>query len=201
MSVKVKICGLTRPEDIRYVNQYKPDYAGFVFFPPSSRFVTVEQAKELSRRLSRDIIPVGVFLDNTIEEIEAVSRSGAVQVLQIHGKNAPELVRYLKKTCQLPVWEAISVRTAEDVARAQESPADRILLDHGRGGTGETFDWSLLENMGREFFLAGGLNVDNITEALGCRPYGVDVSSGVETDGRKDPVKIRQLIRTVRDAI
>lgn len=198
MPAKIKICGLKRAEDIEYVNEYRPEYAGFVFFPPSSRYVTLEEAKALSGRLSPDIIPVGVFLDNTLEEILEVEKSGAVKVLQIHGKDAPLLVRKLKEISSLPVWEAVTVKSKADVERARESAADMVLLDNGPGGTGEKFDWSLLRDIGRDFFLAGGLNKENVREALKCRPYGVDTSSGVETDRLKDRDKIRDFIYTVR---
>lgn len=198
MSTKIKICGLKRPEDIEYVNEFRPDYVGFVFYPPSSRYVTIEKAKELSGKLSPEITPVGVFLDNTPEEILEAAGSGAIKVLQIHGKNAPELVRIFKELDILPVWEAVRIENEDDIRRARGSAADMVLLDNGAGGTGENFDWSLLNEVGRDFFLAGGLNISNISEALKCRPFGVDTSSGVETEKNKDRDKIRNFIRAVR---
>lgn len=198
MAVKIKICGLKRPEDIEYVNECRPDYTGFVFFPLSSRYVTVEKAKELKQGLSPGIIPVGVFLDNTLEEILEVAESRTAQILQLHGKTAPALVRKLKETVTLPVWEAVPISSEADMQRIETSPADMVLLDHGQGGTGEIFDWSLLGNIRREFFLAGGLNASNIREALKCKPYGVDVSSGVETNKMKDRDKIKEFIQIVR---
>lgn len=198
MAVKIKICGLKRSEDIQYVNEYRPDYVGFVFFPPSLRYVTVEKAQQLRKSLSPNIIPVGVFLDNTLEKILEVAESKTVQILQIHGKTAPKIVKELKRITTIPVWEAISVNSEADIQKAKKSLADMVLLDHGQGGTGKIFNWKLLENVGRAFFLAGGLNALNIKEALKCNPYGVDTSSGVEKNNIKDREMIREFIKIVR---
>lgn len=198
MAVKIKICGLKRSEDIQYVNEYRPDYVGFVFFPPSLRYVTVEKAQQLRKSLSPNIIPVGVFLDDTLEKILEVAESKTVQILQIHGKTAPKIVKELKRITTIPVWEAISVNSEADIQKAKKSLADMILLDHGQGGTGKIFNWKLLRNIGRAFFLAGGLNAFNIKEALKCNPYGVDTSSGVEKNNIKDREMIREFIKIVR---
>lgn len=198
---KIKICGLKRPEDIAYVNEYKPDYIGFVFFPPSSRYVSLEKAILLREKLDSKIIPVGVFLDNPIDEVLEVAKSGAVDMIQLHGKTAPELVNIIKeeKLTDLPVMEAISVTKEADIEYAMTSKADFILLDNGPGGTGETFNWELLNKVERPYFLAGGLNADNVCDALKLHPYGVDTSSGVETEKIKDADKIRKFIAAVRN--
>lgn len=200
MSTKIKICGLKRPEDIEYVNEFKPEYVGFVFFPPSSRYVDVKTACELSAKLDKDIIPVGVFLDNTLEEILEVAESNAVSMLQFHGVTAPEIVSRIKKDklTALPLIEAFSIKTHDDVERAVKSEADYILLDNGAGGTGSAFDWNLLGNVDRDFFIAGGLNAQNVAEVLKLNPYAVDTSSGVETQKIKDRSKIGDFINRVR---
>lgn len=200
MSVKIKICGLKRNEDIEYVNEFKPEYVGFVFYPPSSRYVDTKTAVRLSSLLDPDIIPVGVFLDNTLEEVYEVALSGAVKMLQFHGKTAPDIIEKIieDKVTALPLMEAFSIKDSDDIKRACESKADYILLDNGPGGTGETFDWGLLKRMGRDFFIAGGLNAENVSEAIKLNPFGVDTSSGVETDKLKDYEKIKKFIATVR---
>lgn len=199
MDTKIKICGLKRSEDIEYVNKYRPDYIGFVFFPPSSRFVTVEQAVQLRQMLDPEITAVGVFLDNSLSEILEVIQSGAVDMVQLHGETASELVKVIKGSTAMPVIEAFSIETADDVASAEASIADYVLLDHGPGGGGTTFDWGLLSDINKPWFLAGGLNPGNVTDALKiCDPYAVDVSSGVETDKLKDEEKIKSFVDKVR---
>lgn len=198
MSTKIKICGLKRQEDIEYVNIYKPDYIGFVFFPPSSRYVTKEKACELRKELSPEIIPVGVFLDNSLDEILEIVESGAIDIVQLHGKTAPDLVRALKDKISLPIMEAFTIKSNEDIEKALCSDADMILLDNGAGGTGQSFDWRLLKKLKRPYFLAGGLNPDNVVQALENKPFGVDTSSGVETNKLKDLNKIKTFIEKVR---
>ena len=199
MNTKIKICGLKRDIDIQYVNEYKPEYIGFVFYPPSSRFVTPDQAAKLRESLSSDITPVGVFLDNSLSEILEAIQSGAIDIIQLHGETAPDLVKTIKASTAMPVIEAFSIETKEDVERANESIADFVLLDHGPGGGGTPFDWSLLEDINKPWFLAGGLNPDNVEAALNVsKPYAVDVSSGVETDKLKSPEKMKEFIEKVR---
>jgi len=200
MDTKIKICGLKRDEDIQYVNEFLPEYIGFVFYPPSSRFVTVEQAVSLSNQVDKRITKVGVFLDNTLGEILEVIQSGAIDIVQLHGETAPELVKAIKGSTAMPVIEAFSIEDAGDVKTAEESLADYVLLDHGPGGGGSTFDWNLLSDIDKPWFLAGGLNPSNVQEALAiCTPYAVDVSSGVETNKLKDKDKIEAFISKVRE--
>lgn len=199
--VKIKICGLSRPEDIAYVNEAKPDYAGFIInVPKSIRNVTPERARELISLLDPDIIPVGVFRNNPLEEILELSGAGVFRIVQLHGREGEDenFIRRLKAETGLPVIRAFNEKKMDQAAN---SCADFILLDHAAGGTGETFDWTLTEKIQRPFFLAGGLGPDNIAEAIRkVRPWAVDLSSKVETDGRKDREKILAAVRAVREA-
>ena len=204
--VKIKICGLKRDEDIAAVNRYLPDYAGFVFCKKSRRYVPPDKARKLREALDPRIIPVGVFLDNTEEEI--LEAAETVDVLQFHGLTSPEKIPAIRELLRkngkaMPIIEAFSVNSREDLTAAAKSPADMVLLDNGAGGTGERFDWSILSAAGgsfRPYFLAGGLGTGNLKSALETlSPYAVDLSSGVETDGVKDENKIREVIRIVRE--
>lgn len=200
---KIKICGLFREEDIGYVNESLPDYVGFVF-AESKRQVTDEQAAQLSARLDKRIIPVGVFVSEQIERIIALFEQGVIQVAQLHGDLSPAYLAELKASCPsrlgIPVIKAVPVDVPKEdggiVAGLLGAPgADFLLFDYKQPGSGKTFDWTLLQNIKQPFFLAGGINTDNITGALGCNPYCIDISSGAETDGIKDGEKIRTLVQ------
>ena len=197
---KIKICGLRRMEDIQAVNEAKPDFCGFVIEVPGSfRSVTVSQAKELAAELDRDIQAVGVFV-NAQETLAAeLLNQGIISMAQLHGQEDETYIRRLRKLTDRPLIKAFSVRTRKDAEKAMESTADYILLDQGSGGTGIPFDWSLLPVIERPFFLAGGLGEDNLEIAVHrLHPYAVDLSSGVETDMWKDPVKIKKAVDIVR---
>ena len=199
---KIKICGLKRPEDITYVNEAKPDYCGFIIeFPKSSRNVTGALVRELTAKLNPDIIPVGVFVNAAPERVEELLLDGTIHIAQLHGQEDEAYIKKLKSLTDHPVMKAFSIQEKKDLDAAAASSADLILLDHGKGGTGETFDWSLLEGWTkRPYFLAGGLNPENIPEAIQrIHPWGIDLSSAVETDGKKDREKILQAVKTVRN--
>ena len=181
----LKICGLSRPCDIEWVNDAGVDFAGFVF-ARSRRQVSPEQAKQLHSMLKKEIPAVGVFVNETIETIVGLVEDGVIDWVQLHGQEDEAYINELKSKVSCPVIQAFSVRTKEDVLRARESYADYILLDQGSGGTGRVFDWTLIESIGRPFFLAGGLNAENIKEAVRTGAWAFDVSSGAETDGFKD---------------
>lgn len=198
MSTKVKLCGMTRPEDILVVNKLKPDYVGFVFWPKSKRALTRDRAQELREMLSPDIPAVGVFVDEDPEVILSLVGAGIIQVVQLHGHEPEETLNWLRERTDVPLWKAFKVRGPEDVAAANASSADLVLLDNGYG-TGEPFDWTLMKDVRRPFLLAGGLTPENAEDAIGrFRPYGLDVSSGIETDGVKDPQKMTEFVRRVR---
>jgi phosphoribosylanthranilate isomerase len=197
--VRIKICGLSRPEDIAYVNEAQPDYAGFIInVPKSIRSITLEQARELIGNLSPQILPVAVFRNNSQEEILAAARSGLFALIQLHGHEGEDedFIRRIQSETGLPVIRAFNEKTMDQAASCS---ADYILLDHASGGTGETFDWSLAGALQRPFFLAGGIGPDNIENAVRrVHPWAVDLSSKVETDGHKDREKILQVTDLVR---
>ena len=197
---KIKICGLKRPVDIAYVNEAKPDFAGFIInVPKSRRNVSPEKARELTALLSPEILPVGVFVNAPMETILSLASDSTLKAVQLHGQESPSYLEELKKQLSVPLIRAFSIRSAEDLIEAKKSPADFVLLDNGAGGTGETFNWSLLSSFDRPFFLAGGLRPENITEAVSrFHPYALDLSSGVETEGYKDKEKIIAAAAAVR---
>ncbi len=197
---KIKICGLCRPEDVAYVNEARPDFAGFVIdFPPSHRSVSPRAAHELRLRLRPSIAPVGVFVDAPVDTVADLYFSGTIKIAQLHGHEDEETIAALRRAAPgLAVWKAFKVRAPEDLARAAASGADLVVLDNGYG-TGERFDWSLLKDFRRPYILAGGLTPETIPAALAAlRPWGVDVSSGVETDKRKDLTKIMAAVTAAR---
>lgn len=199
-SVKIKICGLRRPEDIEAVNFFQPDYVGFIVeFPKSFRSVTAEELNGLTAKLDKNITAVGVFV-NAPEELPAqLLNEGIIGMAQLHGQEDEEYIRRLRKLTKKPLIKAFSVRSEDDIKNAVKSSADYILLDQGSGGTGKVFDWSLIQEMNRPFFLAGGIGPDNLERAIQeIHPYAVDLSSSVETDRWKDPEKIRQVVDIVR---
>ena len=196
--VKVKICGLTRLCDINAVNAAMPDYVGFVF-AESRRKVSGRQAAELRERLAKEIIPVGVFVDEDVRHVILMAIGGIIDAIQLHGTENEDYIKRLKEMTGKPVIKAVSVEKAGDVQKWAQTSADYLLLDSKGGGTGRTFDWSLIGQTDKPYFLAGGLYEASIIEAIEqTRPFAVDVSSGVETDGLKDPAKINDFIRRVR---
>lgn len=194
---KIKICGLFRGCDIDFVNEAVPDYIGFVF-AESRRRVSAAEAAALRSRLKDGIAPVGVFVNAPPEDIRELYDSGVIELAQLHGTENAAYMQSLRRLCGIPVIKAVPVEKAGDILTWQDSPADYLLLDSGAGGTGRSFDWKLLGEARRPFFLAGGIGPENIERALSLDPYCVDVSSGAETDGKKDPGKILQLVRKTR---
>ena len=196
---EIKICGLYRACDIDYINEADPDYAGFILnFPRSHRNLSPEQAKPLRFRLKPQIRAVGVFVDQPQEVILEAARVLEPDVIQLHGNESGEYIRALREKVRIPVWKAFRIRRPEDLDAAKESPADLVLLDNGYG-TGEAFDWTVATDFDRPFILAGGLTPENIPEAVRLlQPQIVDISSGVETERMKDPVKIRAAVAAAR---
>lgn len=195
--VKIKLCGLTRRCDIEWANELHPDYVGFVF-AGSRRRVTDRQAAQLRKILREDIPAVGVFVDEPIDHVAALVRQGVIQMVQLHGAEDEGYIRELRRAVSVPVIQAFSVCSPEDIQDAGKSSADFILLDHGAGGTGQAFDWSLAAALDRPYFLAGGLHPGNAAAAAELRPYAVDVSSGIETEGVKDRQKMIEFVRRIR---
>ena len=196
---KIKLCGLKRPQDIQAANELLPAYIGFVFAPKSRRYVHPDRAEELRRMLNPGIIPVGVFVNETPETVAALLDRGIIDIAQLHGKEDAAYIRRLRQLTKKPLIQAFRVDTPAHVAPAQARPAHYVLLDTGAGGTAAGFDWSLLQDIQRPYFLAGGLTPENVGGAVATlHPYAVDVSSGIETDGAKDKEKMTQFVRAVR---
>lgn len=197
--MKIKLCGLTRPCDIEAVNELQPDYIGFVFAKKSRRYVSPDKAAELKAMLAPGIQAVGVFVNEEPEQIAALLETGTIDVAQLHGQEGEAEIRRLRELTEHPLIQAFRIDTEKDVERANASAADYVLLDSGAGGTGTTFDWDLLQAIRRPYFLAGGLDTENLgTVKVKLDPYGVDVSSGIETDGYKDKEKMTAFVAAVR---
>lgn len=199
MKTKIKLCGLSRICDIESANMLNPDYIGFVFFKNSSRYLSPEKASTLREKLSPEIKAVGVFVREDAEVVAGLLERGIVDMAQLHGGEDEEYIRRLRKLTGKPLIKAFRVRTAEDIAAAEKCSADYVLLDSGEGGTGSVFDWGVLGRMKRPYFLAGGLTPENVGRAVReFHPFAVDVSSGIETGGRKDTEKMAAFAAAVR---
>lgn len=197
--IRIKLCGLTRPCDIEAVNDLRPDYIGFVFAKKSRRYVSPEQAAELKSLLRPGILAVGVFVDEEIGQITALLSSGVIDLAQLHGGEDETYIERMRERTDGPIIKAFRVEGEGDIEKAQASAADYVLLDSGGGGTGKAFDRELLVRIDRPYFLAGGLDASTVGEAVKrWRPYAVDVSSGIETDGVKDAEKMRRFMEAVR---
>ena len=196
--IKIKLCGMFRPEDISFVNEVKPDLCGFVLAEGFRRRILKEQAKDFRKKLDSAIPAVGVFVNNPCEEVIAYLQEGIIQMAQLHGSETEEDIQYIKAVTGMPVMKAVKVASRYDVEAWLDSSADYLLFDSGTG-SGMTFDWNALTDIDREFFLAGGLNAGNLMTAIEkIHPFAVDLSSGVETDGVKDLEKMREIVRLVR---
>ncbi len=197
---KVKLCGLTRFCEIETVNKLKPEYIGFVFSQKSRRYVTEEKAAELKAMLDSTIKAVGVFVNEEPEAVARLLNSGVIDMAQIHGTEGEDYVKGLRALTDKPIIKAFRIGKEEDIRLAEKSGADYVLLDSG-AGTGRVFDWKLIRNMERPYFLAGGLETGNVETAVKrLKPYAVDVSSGIETGGMKDRIKMAAFVAAVRCA-
>lgn len=197
--MKIKLCGLTRPCDIEAVNELQPDYIGFVFAKKSRRYVSPEKAEELKAMLAPGIQAVGVFVNEEPEQIVSLLEAGTIDVAQLHGQEGEREIRWLRELTDHLLIQAFRIDTEQDVERANASTADYVLLDSGAGGTGTVFDWDLLQAIRRPYFLAGGLDTENLgTVKAKLNPYGIDVSSGIETDGYKDKEKMTAFVAAAR---
>lgn len=196
---KIKFCGLSRVCDIEAANKLQPEYIGFVFAPKSRRYVPPVKAAELRRRLNPGIQAVGVFVNERPETIAELLNNGVIDIAQLHGGETEESISRLRELTDRPIIKAFRIDTARDLADAERSTADFVLLDSGNGGTGTTFDWTLIRDFPRPYFLAGGLGVGNAEDAVKrLKPYAVDVSSGIETNGYKDKIKMAEFAAAVR---
>ena len=196
--IRIKFCGLTRPCDIAAANEIKPDYVGFVFAPNSKRRVSYKQAVDLKNLLNKDIKAVGVFLNEDIDQVISLLNLGIIDAAQLHGDESPEYIERIQKETGKPVIKAFRIHSEADVAAAEKTMADYIILDAGTG-EGKTFDWALVEDFKKPYFLAGGLTPENVTDAMRrLHPFALDVSTGIETDGLKDKQKMAAFAAAAR---
>ncbi|HCS95851.1 MAG TPA: N-(5'-phosphoribosyl)anthranilate isomerase [Lachnospiraceae bacterium] len=211
---KIKLCGMMKPCDIEYANRVKPDFVGFIF-ANTRRKISAAQAKQFREALDAEIPAAGVFVNEDIPVITSLVQNGCIDMIQLHGEEDADYIRRLREVCDVPVIKAVKVQTVEQIRQAAALPVDYLLLDTYRkgvlGGTGEAFDWELLreakaaagdtaegELFGKPYFLAGGLHAGNLREAAALGSYGLDVSSGIETDGSKDFTKMVKVMELVR---
>jgi len=195
---KIKICGIRRIEDIEYINELRPEYVGFLF-AKSKRQVDKDHAYNLIKDLREGIQKVGVFVDENPAVVLEIAEKLKLQVLQFHGHENQE---YINKFNGFEIWKAFKINNFESIATMKNYKCSKYLLDNTTSGSGESFDWNLAEKKvdGRSIMLAGGLNSENIEQGImRLKPYGVDVSSGVEVDGFKDYNKIKEFIKKVRE--
>lgn len=202
----IKICGITKLSEIEDLNELRPDYIGFVF-AKSKRQIDGKTAYRLKENLDKDIKTVGVFLNNTEEDILNVLKEVELDVIQLHGDEDNNFINSLKKKVKCDIWKAVSISTKEDMDKAMSYNVDTLLLDGCNPGSGIAFDWKTLKdiNVNKRIFLAGGINEENVLEGIReVKPDGIDTSSGVEIidelGRRKDREKMTRLIRKVRES-
>ncbi len=211
---KIKLCGMMKPCDIEYANRVKPDLVGFIF-ANTRRKISAAQAKQFREALDAEIPAVGVFVNEDIPVIASLVQDGCIDMIQLHGEEDADYIRRLREICDVPVIKAVKVQNVEQIRQAAALPVDYLLLDTYRkgvlGGTGEAFDWELLreakaaagdtaegELFGKPYFLAGGLHAGNLREAAALGSYGLDISSGIETDGSKNFIKMVEVMKLLR---
>ncbi|MBQ7584023.1 MAG: phosphoribosylanthranilate isomerase [Lachnospiraceae bacterium] len=196
--IRIKLCGLTKKSDILTADELLPGYIGFVLWNKSRRYVPPEAVLQLKGLLDPRITAVGVFVDEDIKKVSRLLKEGVIDAAQLHGAEGEDYIRSLKGDTGKPVIKAFRMDEKSDVSMINESPADLILLDSGAGG-GRLLDRRLLSGVKRPYLLAGGLSPDNVKDAISeLSPFGVDVSSGIETDGVKDRDKMRRFVEEVR---
>lgn len=215
--MNIKICGITSVEEVEYINKLKPEYIGLVF-TKSKRQICKEQGIVLSKVLCEEVKIVGVFKDNSLNEIKEIIQCVKLDVIQLHGNESDDFIESVKLIIEekygenqreevkerIEVWKGISIKSKDDFKILNSLKVDRFILDGLKPGSGEVFDWELIKDINTEFFLAGGISLNNINEIIKyIKPYGIDVSSGVETidtlgNRKKDYYKIKELIERVR---
>lgn len=196
----VKICGIRTDQDAAYINEAKPDFAGFICSQGFRRSITLEKAVALRKQIRAGISTVGVFVNEEIDTVLSFLESGAINVVQLHGNEDNNYIDLLRTYTDAVIVKAFVVKTKEDIETAEKSHADMIILDSG-AGTGKEFNQELIGNFPRKYFLAGGMNPGTVAEKIKkLNPFAVDVSSGVETDGVKDRQKVLEFIKQVRES-
>ena len=201
---RIKMCGIKIIADVEAANTCRPEYVGFVFAPESKRFVAPQTAKVLKQALDKEIQVVGVFVDAPLEEVSSLLKEGIIDLAQLHGSEGEAYIRSLKEQTNKPVIKAFRMNALGDkinetLFAIEQSSADFVLLD-SKAGCGEVFEWGMIETVQRPYFLAGGLDISNVSTAMEkLQPYAVDVSSGIETDGVKDKDKMEAFVTLVRE--
>lgn len=205
--MKIKFCGIRRLEDVAAVNLCQPDYMGMILSGGFRRSISQELAQRLVQEKSDAIAAVGVFVNESSETICRMAEQLHLQVIQLHGNESAEQIQTLQQKTGLPVWKALRIGTLQELEAAGTNPADCLILEGktgaGIGGTGVCADWELLarHSWNRSFFLAGGLQPENVLEAIATvSPTGVDFSSGIEEDGVKSLRRMKQLMTLIRGA-
>ena len=205
--MRIKFCGIRRLEDVAAVNLCQPDYMGMILSGGFRRSISQEQPQRLVQEKSDAIAAVGVFVNESSETICRMAEQLHLQVIQLHGNESAEQIQTLQQKTGLPVWKALRIGTLEELEAAGTNPADCLILEGkmgaGIGGTGVCADWELLarHSWNRSFFLAGGLQPENVLEAIATvSPTGVDFSSGIEEDGVKSLRRMKQLMTLIRGA-
>lgn len=196
---KIKMCGIMSLKDADVLNEIMPEYVGFVFAKQSRRYISEKTACMLRKRLNTNIKTVGVFVNENPKNIANYCKKNIIDIVQLHGDEDDEYIKRLRFLIDNKIIKAFSIDSANDCTAAQNSTADYVLLDNGKGGTGKAFDWSLLSEINRDYFLAGGLNPDNVSNAVSMlHPFAVDVSTGIETNSIKDENKMRRFACAVK---
>lgn len=198
---KIKFCGLMTFDDVYAANELLPEFVGFVFAAGSKRRVTPAQAEKFRNALSKKILAVGVFVDEKISVVAELLNAGIIDVAQLHGGEDADYISRLRTLTTKPLIKAVEVHSPENLRTIEQIDSDYVLIDSGKG-SGNVFDWRILKNFSRQYFLAGGLNPENVSAAIKIlNPFAVDVSSGIESNGRKDAAKMREFVSAVRGAI
>ncbi len=216
-TTKIKLCGMMRECDIDFANEAKPDYVGFIF-ADTRRKITPEQAITFRTKLSDDIMAVGVFVNENVDVVANIANSNAIDIIQLHGNEDEKYISLLKsKINNKKIFKAVRVFSPQQIVNAAGLDVDALLLDAYRkgvpGGTGECFNWELINDAfklaenkekkgkicNKPYFMAGGIDITNYKEAMSLNPYGLDISSGIETDGKKDRTKMIELVRRIRN--
>lgn len=201
---KIKICGIRRIEDCQYLNEFKPDYAGFILSKPFWRCIDLNKLSELDNVLSKQIKRVGVFVNETVEYI--LQYTPLLDIIQLHGDETENFINDLRAKTDCEIWKAIRVKSADEINKTCKLPVDKLLIDsysdNTYGGSGKVANWDLIKDceISKPFLLAGGISADNCSEAVNSvKPFGLDISSSVETDKVKDSKKIKEIISLIRN--
>ena len=195
---KIKFCGIQPTTDLPFINQLAPDYIGMVFAQNSRRFVTIAQARQINEILNPSIKKVGVFVNAPEELIRQIVAEKLIDFIQLHGQEDELTIQHYQMTFHLPIIKAFSIQTPQDVLEASQSTADYLLFDYQQAGSGQSFDWRLIQQVNRPYFLAGGIKPENLKAALAFKPYAIDLSSGIESNGVKNNQKMQTIMKIMR---